>query len=506
MFLTADPRLASENSRSGLRRPHAVSYGYIPALNAVIVARTDNVLEEDDIPESIVSLGRRTVILTTLLAIPVVAFLLVFTELGFGATVYKILVLQTAWPKAVAAAGAFCLLIFYILDLSYWSGRGFGVLRVLAIFILAACATTAVVLSFQTVHYAPIFAFFVGSASCVVFVFYTFYASTTKVLPFLKSAGLAAMIGGMAALIAGLVHCHANNFWWGNDSRVVFKDRLRVCQDSTVGNGYCTAYGRFGIACSSGCVEVPGDNPCKVEEGSYCLAALLLWGGPMIMGSFAIISGLGIFTTAMLVSSSLKRTGTAIGVVGSPAFRAFILCNFILIGTMYMASWLGGTSAEMSGIIIALSMLGTIILFGTFISAVGFDNVKDAVSSSSIFQKFLALRQSDWLKAMLLMLILPLVPCLAAVSFLNQLMRKCLPMGKKLTDEDRDLALTLEVSNMIKKMSMWRWTSVIRKAILVGFGYFALVVGIGKVTQLFLAWLNIKLLESGLNLWCTFKF
>jgi hypothetical protein len=472
--------------------PAPVINGFVPIDGAVI--------QEEYAPEPRSEFWMRSGALF-LLAIPALAiYFAVFSEFGFGASIFKNLIFASVWPRAAAAGGAAFVLLVYVLDFSYWKSGGFAFLRALTLCMMAAGACIAAAISFHTVPYAPTMTFWVIFLGYFAVIYSAFFPRT-RMVDFNKSLGVALIMAGLGAAIAALLWYNYTNFWWGNDSQVEFRDRLRVCEDDTVGNGFCTRYGIWGVKCKAGCKEVAERSPCDPSMTDECLPSFLLWAGPMIVSFLTFIVGVALLVVSMLVSGAIKKTGAAESVFRTATFRSFILANFILIAIIYVAAEMGGSSSDLSGLVIAFAMLGIILLLAIVCYTVGLANMRDAVSSSAIFKKIFALRSSDWIKALALSIVVPILPFILIISALNQSLRKCLPITKTLTDEDRHLTLTLAMHNIVEGMKKWHWTSVIRKSIVLGFLYFVLVVIIGKITQLFLAWLNINLSEAGLSLW-----
>uniref|UniRef100_A0A6T8PNN1 Uncharacterized protein n=1 Tax=Hemiselmis andersenii TaxID=464988 RepID=A0A6T8PNN1_HEMAN len=470
------------------------SEGYVPRL---IV--TESGMLQGEYVESTSSLMKRTAALSLLTLIPIALYILVFTEIGFGATVFKNLVHNSTYPQIFSALGVAIILVLYIFDFSYW--EGYHVLKGLCLCIVAGAASVAVVMSFKTRPYAPLLLYFCVVCGFFAFIYWMLYKSVALV-SFLRSMGMATIFGGAVAMATGLAWAGSNNFWWGDESQLEFRNRLRVCQDMTPGNGYCYSYGqRFGVACAAGCPEIVSESACD-PENPQCLAALLLWGGLFLMAFFTLVCGMAITLVSNSVQATVRGDPTSgIKVFTSPLVRIFVLFLLVLIMIMYVASSIAGASMQLTNVVVAFSMLGIILLCAAFVGSIGWGNVKGSVSALPIVQKFFKLRQSDWIKAMFIVVFSPILPFVLIISMINQLTRKCLDITKTLTSEDQHLVVTLFFHNALENMKQWRWSSVLRKATLLGFVYFVIVVGIGKITQLFLAWLNIVLSESGLSIW-----
>ena len=76
---------------------------------------------------------------------------------------------------------------------------------------------------------------------------------------YLSGAAIAMTVGGMLALVVAIVWAAYYNLWWGDATKIDFRNRLRVCKDtSNLGTSpYCKSYGQlavhsYGTACLSG--------------------------------------------------------------------------------------------------------------------------------------------------------------------------------------------------------------------------------------------------------------
>lgn len=104
----------------------------------------------------------RVLTLTILFAPTVPMFLLIFTEIGFGATVMKRLSTTSSfWTRAVGGVGFFTIFLLHMFDFTYWRTPLFRVLRLLGLAAFSFCCLIAVALSFTSRPYAPILAYFV---------------------------------------------------------------------------------------------------------------------------------------------------------------------------------------------------------------------------------------------------------------------------------------------------------------------------------------------------------
>merc|ERR1711871_682420 len=80
------------------------------------------------------------------------------------------------------------------------------------------------------------------------------------------------------------------------------------------------------------------------------------------------------------------------------------------------------------------------------------------------------------------------------LSAINQFFRLYLtPCAKKVQTRERHLWTTEIVNKQLCAIARWPWTGVLQKMMFLGVLYFVFNVGVGKLTYVFLSWLNIQL-------------
>lgn len=166
--------------------------------------------------------------------------------------------------------------VLYLLDFNYWEHIVLRIIRAFFLLVVAGGISIAVVLQFRTRPYAPILFYIVAVALYCVTLYWAFF-SKRKVVNFIQSLSLAMIVLSLAALGTWIGWAAINNYWWGADSKREMRERLRVCEDMSVGPGkWCQQYGQLGTRCPAGCFEVAAKSACDKDE-EYCLAAFLLW-------------------------------------------------------------------------------------------------------------------------------------------------------------------------------------------------------------------------------------
>jgi hypothetical protein len=307
----------------------------------------------------------RTGLLLFLHAFIVVGFGLAFTEMGYGATVYKALaeVHHVSSYVLMGAGGAAAFL--YVYDIGYWHGCMYYV-KVLCYLLLLAAVGAGAVLSFQTHPYLPL---------GVVLLFVPGYYLALRDLFFyrchlanyMSSVGAVNVIGGIACLVTAIIWASHHDYWWGDATKISFKARLIVPEDPW--NSAClsncgadqllVAEGCNSTVChhdwhKPSCLTKPGVKTaagkwdelpsydwkncqslaCQqllVQDKSYhCLPAFLLYASQFIAAIFTIVFGL----VVVLLGRSIRHTAEH-----PEAMNPVIKIFFIMFSIGFLVIW-----------------------------------------------------------------------------------------------------------------------------------------------------------------------
>ena len=216
-------------------------------------------------------------------------FLSVFSELGFGATLFKAIAAGQFYLPALAVSVGLITLGYIFMDCN----SGVTLAAVLAL--ASASLVLAALLCFSSMPHAPLM------ASVVLFVVYlaaiyrlVYSNSAVTMEDYLRAVSVACGFAGMTGFAATCAWAASNFCWWGTDCKTRFRDALRVCEDMSVSPGaHCKRYGSYGTSCPQGCTEVPELSACQPEM-QHCLAAFLLWSAPFLFSSLLVVSGIAV--------------------------------------------------------------------------------------------------------------------------------------------------------------------------------------------------------------------
>jgi len=434
-------------------------------------------------------------------------FLMMFTEVGFGATAFKALVQAEEFANDLALAAFIVLFLLYCFDISFWETGPIRMRRwllPLKYAVLTLWMTTVVMtvcLTFKNHPYAPLLSYMVGMC-CFCFAFYRIGYRNRNIKSFLQNLGFTVVLWGFAGLVASIVWAEVSGFWWGPATHQEFRDRLRVCANTTAedGTSWCTPYGAVGLSCREGCEEIASQSACAAED-KYCFAAFLLWATPFILGFLTLLVGLCLRFIAN------AQTQAETGKADVHHARMFLIFLMVFAGCIWFAASIASASPKLAEMVSALALTGLAILFGLLGSVVGFREAGEALVSEKLYAMLVAFRHSDWVKGAMVLLGAPIFLTFLLLSFFNQLVRRNIvrkdksnPLtGRRMNVDELNLIFTAKAIHLIAELGQWDWTSVITKAILLGFAYFICMVGVTHWVTLFMAWLNNVL--SGASVW-----
>ena len=223
--------------------------------------------------------GGAMMVATLVLAILVAfaGYLALFSEIGFGATLFKALMKAASFYVPVAGLGLILLVVFYIIDFN----TGVALLNYLVWIVVGCCMVFAAALCFSSMPHAPLMAFMVTTTVYFAAVYIAFYKRSISPEGYVKALSKACLIGGLAGFLASCVWAAMNFCWWGTDCQERFRNSLRVCSNMTLGDGaHCERYGRVGTTCKDNvegmrCNIQRGRNAMQYQRGHRCTGQTL---------------------------------------------------------------------------------------------------------------------------------------------------------------------------------------------------------------------------------------
>eukprot|EP00802_Teleaulax_amphioxeia_P003466 Tamp_03469.p1 GENE.Tamp_03469~~Tamp_03469.p1 ORF type:complete len:901 (-),score=134.32 Tamp_03469:1009-3624(-) len=472
-----------------------------------VVLPADGAADIAETPTASDSAGATTVfvlVLATFFAFAL--YLLLFSEIGFGATLFKTLMRGARLYVPVAGLGFILVVVFYIVDFD----TGFRSANSAIFALIACCMVFAAVLCFSTMPHAPLMAFMVTATAYYTAIYTSFWKGRLSPEGFLHALSKACVIGGVAGFVAASVWAGINNCWWGTDCKRTFRERLRVCKDMTIDNGYCERYGSFGTTCSNStlCEEkkMKALSACDPEK-EHCLAAFMLWASPFLMSVLMVLFGVAmhLIATSTIESHSQGLPGAGL----SRQLKMFGQTIVFLLLLLWIGASIAGASMQLANVLISFSFLGMVMLSGLMAVALGGKEALKTIKELSVIKKVTEDPfWSDMAKAFGLCVGGPMFVVILPISWLKRTVRKCRSSPTASTGDveaggsQGRVFTEVAAFRILQNAKSWRWTSVLRKAWLLSFGYFAMQAIVTTMVTLFLAWLNMQLQSTHVLVIC----
>eukprot|EP01051_Picozoa_sp_SAG22_P004167 SAG22_NODE_216_length_14937_cov_51.622995_10_plen_898_part_00 len=476
-----------------------------------------------DLEEPMGTLIVRSFFLFLVQLVMTVAFGTIFTELGKGATIFKFLGRHHEYYAPTSSATFGLIFILYMVDFRFWAH---GAISSFVGFVLSCGVVLTCVFAFRNNPHYPLAIFYVMNP--LVYMFFHYYVFVKAHLSnFMRSMSVALAMNGLLGLAVTGAFNSKHDFWWGEDTQIQFRARVRVCDmdmthpyasladakanltafnlttadaGTSIGSAYCITYDTNGEACF--CppeFEITEDSVCDDPDEPHCLAVFMLWASPAMGSVMMLLLG--------IISGLLSRTIREVQVehdavtdhvhTGTKIF-AYIMVIGIL--GVYVSASIAGASMKVASLVTTFSFL-TVAMCVLFIGiSVGWRSLGDEMHEIPIVRKLEDARHSDLLKAIAVLVLGGPALFYFFLSFINQVFRKVFPCTKDLDEEEAKLSLTQVGSNLFHTLKGWNWSAILSKMVWVGLFYFIFSVGVGKLVTLGLSLLNDALDGMSLGL------
>ena len=151
--------------------------------------------------------------------LPILAlYLVLFSEVGFGASVFKTLTLAHEWSALCAALGVLVIVILYLVDGDFGNPVVNGVFYLVGLLAFIV----SVVLTFRTMPFAPILCFFFLMTLYYIGIYFEFFNKDKEghhvsIKCFLVATSKAMIVGGVLGVAVAVTWASYYNYWWGKD-------------------------------------------------------------------------------------------------------------------------------------------------------------------------------------------------------------------------------------------------------------------------------------------------
>jgi len=432
------------------------------------------------------------------LSIPIVAFILTYTELGYGVQVFDTLNDHYGTAVWIGGVASVALVVAYIFDIFVNMHKPTFQAKVKQVFAAALAVAFAVsfVLSVQEFHTAPACLTVVAEVGLTMFMkIYVYPNMSTGV--FINIVGWSMGIIGSAVGIAWIA-------WIASDRDNLFDEKHRLRLEK----------------------ELECEKLAEAEVYDQCSAAYLMWIWPAATAFMC-----GLFSAVCVY---LSRTLILKDAVSAAQGLAKFMVAMCLIGvlSLWVAASIAAVKMGLADVVMQFSVLIVGLMLFLAYAALGSKAVRGVTQSVAIFRKFEEYGESDWVKAFMILLFLPQLAAYCSLSTINQAMRRCLAGSGWLASPDpspEDLSaaspasdasavqptldhsetlshdpsplkgqldfLTVRCRMQIERLLV-RPTSILVKAMWWAVIYFSLDVGAGKFVILFLSWFSEAIQSS----------
>jgi len=420
-------------------------------------------------------------------AFPALLFGVLFTSTGYGITVINTLVQEGAISAWLLIAGAAILMLLYLTDFSYWKGVWWWVKTFLMVGAIGLMAAGAV-LSAKTYPTMPLMIYLLAAPAYFAGLRAVFW-SKTPIPYFMGSLAPALCLTGIVGI-----------FWWAYD--ISARDEVWPGDNCEV---RCHFYERL---------ECPGilhGSAAPVVNGTECpclpttVTAENARDPDCELAAFLVYTSLFIASTAVLVFSAVIYflSRSFIGHTDPRSLnknvRAFGALVALGILGLWIATQINGANMALSNVVMAFSGAFLFAVFMVIGASIGWASLDKELTEIPLIATLKNSFASDYLKAVGIFLF-PVYVVFIVLSLINHFFRLHLtPCAFRQTDEDKRLWVTRICHKQIVAIKNWPWTSVLTKVMLIGIFYFSFSVGVGKLTYIFLSFLNTQLAGLGLG-------
>eukprot|EP00949_MAST-11_sp_MAST-11-sp1_P003740 g3740.t1 len=487
---------------------------------AMSIRRTRTVVLAD---EPLVNNLGRSIALLFICVLPAGLFGVLFSRMGYAATVYSLLADENLYDlsRKISLCGVALLKLLYLLDFTYWQGCWKYVRNGL---ILLSTLTVAggILLMARDYPAFPLLGFLL-SVPLYLLAWFKCAFKRTEPSYFLHSLSNALFVTGLAGIAVWSVFQFGGDKepWPGENSVVKLQNFVKFQCSFTV--HFCvnhtslscgqqdTAFygpGQVQPSHASGdcymaetlCIprekkgqqmklNVHGDNikvlKIEAQAGSEgcTTAAFLTYVSLLVAAGLVLVFSFITHFLSLSLKMKSKRTMT----------RVFSMMLALTVLGMWISTEIAGATPQLSNIVMVFSGAGIFVLICTVGAFIGWESLHMDIMKIPIVASIRGAAGSDWLKAMLIFMA-PFYVMFVCISMMNQFFRLYLtPCGKRVDERERHLRTTLAVNKQLRAIYRWPWSGVLQKMMFLGVFYFVFNVGVGKLTYVFLSWLNQQL-------------
>lgn len=257
---------------------------------------------------------------------------------------------------------------------------------------------------------------------------------------------------------------------------------------STISSGTFASYSVYKVADTILCCNPKEqlDSDEKLDRSDRCAKAKTIWflvwltpfaafGVNMLIAVFCLVNGVYMDTQDV---TKLEKT-----------MKQFVLMVCILLLTMWVSSAIAGASMRLTGTLMAFCVAGLLTLFIWVYLEIGAKAITIGARGSRLMSSLIGLATSDWIRAIGLICLNIFIPAALFVNVINQSSRRMRGTSRN------DSLFTDGMNYVLTNVQHWNWASILIKVNWLCLLYWLMSVGVAKLTQVFLSWLNTELLR-----------
>jgi len=439
-----------------------------------------------DTPEHQEPLGFcKSLVLLIVVVLPNAALLVAYSSMGYGQDVYNAVAPPTMSMTGDGLLCLSCLLAAILLVCDWWKMSIFVKVHT-GVFVAGVFYAGTLfkgrkypwAVMLLTLFLEPLFIGILRFSWCIKVRRQKFYAAVS-------------IISFLAAIITAVIwvlYIYVGDHKWNQDT----KDELIAATKPVYEHVYSKRTLDYQKDCAPNVDLSEYNKNVRSDIKKACSQASTLWflswtcpfiavGCNMVMSAFCIVTGV---LTSMDSVGSIQRTLT----------RFLLSIAFILSG-MYATATMSATSIRLGSTMLAFFCAAMGILCAWVMLEIDPSRLVDASKKSKLVELLVKLWTSDWSRAVLVGALGGPGLCFVALNYLTQKRRKAFGVA-----DDPSSAFTPLGRSMMKRVSVWNWTSILLKIAILGELFFTLQVGVMKVTYVFLSWLNTTLRDTSIGI------
>mmetsp|Transcript_10840 Transcript_10840/g.12505 ORF Transcript_10840/g.12505 Transcript_10840/m.12505 type:complete len:875 (+) Transcript_10840:413-3037(+) len=253
---------------------------------------------------------------------------------------------------------------------------------------------------------------------------------------------------------------------------------------------------------SVGCDNETISRALNESLGEDCSEAFIVYFSPLMLATVSLMNSIMIIVLVrgfVVLDASARDKYSEEQLARAQArqnreIQVLIIIVLLFLFSSYISTSLVRSSTaglDFAVVILGFSIVFIFIFIYAAIGVFGSAYIRNQLQQTVLGKIVNDLADSDWVKALILFFLVPLVIFILVIGFIIQSVRKYTPLGKKLkSEEERNYIVSEETMHFLRRAKDWEWGSVLLKSLWIGVILFVVAVIVGRVTNIFLSWLS----------------